>query len=99
MQPWLSPRPGGASRKRLRGEPKRNGVFALLQRETASAFWAEGACGAPGDRARCNRQGGGIYQAGGRTAGGLAVKRCTLHTAAAYSAYSARPHFDFRLSF
>src|SRR3954449_11496505 len=36
MQPWPSPRPGGASRKRLRGEPKRNAVFALLQRETAS---------------------------------------------------------------
>src|SRR3954452_2346086 len=36
MQPWPSPRSGGASRKRLRGEPKRNAVFALLQRETAS---------------------------------------------------------------
>src|SRR5438128_1868151 len=46
MQPWPSPRSGGASRKRLRGEPKRNAVFALLQRETGSAFWAEGACGA-----------------------------------------------------
>src|SRR4051794_10958631 len=51
MQPWPSPRSGGASRKRLRGEPKRNAVFALLQRETASAFWAEAACGAPGGSA------------------------------------------------
>src|SRR6266851_3732127 len=37
---------GVARRNCLRGEPKRNAVFALG--ETASAFWAEGGCAARG---------------------------------------------------
>ena len=47
MKPCPSARPGCASRNCLRGEPKRNAVFALFLGETASAFWAEGGCGAP----------------------------------------------------